>query len=85
MQHCCARGRSGRADRSAGAKLWCAGDKAGGDAGTEYAETEQREGRQHQRHGLADVGLLSLERGDELAEEARADTDDDRQHHHRRG
>ncbi len=81
-QHRGAGNRTGGTDGRAGTKLRRAGDKARSDAGTEDAETEQRERRQHQRHGLADVRLLSLERGDELAEETRADADDDRQHHH---
>src|SRR3546814_12981004 len=54
----------------------------GSDSRTKEAETDQRNRRQHQRHGLSDVRLPSLQRGDELAKETRADADDDREHHH---
>jgi len=59
-----------------------AGHQPGGNAGAEDAESEQRQRRQHKRHRLTDIRLLHLQRGDEMVEEARADADDHRQHHH---
>ena len=74
----CARDRAGG---GAGAKLRRPGDEAGGDAGTEYAESEQRKRRQEEAHRGSDVDRPG-ERGRELAENGRADADDDRKHHH---
>jgi len=70
------------AEGGACSELRRTGDEARSYTGTEYAEPEQGKAREHQAHRLADVGLLALESGRELAEVVGTDADDDRQHHH---
>ena len=64
------------ADRRAGTELRPARDEAVGDAGTEDAETQQRESGQDQSHGVLDRGL-GLKALGEFAKQGRADADND--------
>ena len=75
-------GGGGGSDGRAGTELRRPGDEPRGDRRPENSEPEKRQAGEHQAHRLADVRLRSAERAKELAEEARADADDDRQHHH---
>ena len=59
-----------------------AADQAVGDAGTEDAEAEERERGQHQRHGVLERRLLAAKSAGELAEQGRADADDDGERQH---
>src|SRR5690606_14196244 len=79
---------SSTADREAGsnrrpcAELRAARDEAGGDTGTEDTEAEKRKGGQHDGHGVVNGRGRTAEACSELAEERRADADDDGQHQH---
>ena len=57
------------------------GNETVGDAGTEDAEAQQRQRREHDGHRIVDRRRGSTEAGGELGEERRADADDDGQHH----
>ena len=68
-----------RPHRRAGAELRAAGDQAVGDAGPEDREAEQRQRREDQGQRVAD-GRRIVEAAGELAEDRRADADDDGEH-----
>ena len=70
-----------RADNGAGAKLRRAGDETRRDARPEDAEAQHREGREHDGERLLDRRLSAAVARRELREEARADADDDGEHH----
>ncbi len=73
-----------RADRSARAELWRAGDETRRDCRPEDAEPEHGDGREHDRERVLDRRLLAAARQGrgELSEERRADADDHGEHQH---
>ena len=76
------RRRQGRSRQRRRAKLGTARDHAVGDAGAEYAEPEQRQRREDERHRVVNRRLRAAEPLRELREQGRANADDDGEHQH---